>query len=157
MDLREPDWQREVPRQFWDLSRKLLSAIRTYQSLRGKTNLYNKLRTKLCVLQHKFWSVVCGAEIDLNCNIGGGLLMPHPNGIVIHPKAIIGVNCLIFHQVTLAGIVKLGFHVDIGAGAKIIGPLSIGDNVRIGANAVVISDIPDNDTQVGIPARTTKR
>jgi serine O-acetyltransferase len=63
--------------------------------------------------------VVCGAEIDLNCNIGGGLLMPHPNGIVIHPKAIIGLNCLIFHQVTLVGIVKLGFHVDIGAGAKL--------------------------------------
>ena len=156
MDWKEPNWQREVPAKFWDPGKQLLATIRDYQNLKGKTNLYYKLRTNICMVQHKFWSVVTGAEIDLNCKIGGGLLMPHPNGIVIHPDAVIGVNCLIFQQVTLAGRVTLGFHVDIGAGAKILGPLFIGNNVKVGANAVVTSDIPDNDTQVGIPARTTK-
>jgi serine O-acetyltransferase len=156
MDWKQPDWNREVPQQFWDPSRKLLASIRTYQHLKNKTNIYSKLLLRICVLKHKFWSVVTGAEIDLNCKIAGGLMMPHPNGIVIHPKAVIGPNCLIFQQVTLAGKVTLGFHVDIGAGAKILGPLSVGDNVKVGANAVVIADIPNDDTQVGIPARTVK-
>lgn len=52
-------------------------------------------------MQHRLWSVVTGAEIDLNAKIGGGLLRPHPNGIVIHPDAVIVCNCLIFQQVTL--------------------------------------------------------
>jgi len=95
---------------------------------------------------------VSGAEIDLSCQIGGGLLIPHPNGIVIHPKSTIGPNCLIFQQVTLAGPVDLGFHVDIGAGAKLLGPITVGDNVRIGANSVVTKHIESETTVVGIPA-----
>jgi serine O-acetyltransferase len=157
MDWKEPDWNREAPEKFWDPGRKLLASIRTYQRLKNRTDMYSKLLIKICVLRYIFWSIVTGAEIDLNCKIGGGLLLPHPNGIVIHPKAVIGPNCLIFQQVTLAGKVKLGFHVDIGAGAKLLGPLNIGDNVKVGANAVVTSDIPNNDTQVGIPARTTSK
>ena len=87
-----------------------------------------------------------GAEIPLTCQIGGGLLIPHPNGIVIHPDAKIGVNCLIFHQVTLGsrgprGVPNIAGHVDIGAGAKILGPVTIGAHARIGANAVVISNV----------------
>ncbi len=53
------------------------------------------------MLRHRFWSVVTGADIPLGCRIGGGLLLPHPNGVVIHPDAAIGPNCLIFQQVTL--------------------------------------------------------
>ena len=157
MDWKVPDWQREVPQKFWDPSRKLLASIRNYQSYNKKSNLYSKLLGKICVLRHRFWSAVCGADIPINSNLGGGLLMPHPNGIVIHPDAIVGVNCLILQQVTLTSDVKLGFHVDIGAGAKILGPLSIGNNVKIGANAVVISDVSDDDTQVGIPSRSTRK
>jgi serine O-acetyltransferase len=157
MDWKLPDWQREMPQKFWDPSRKLLASIRTYQSYNKKSNLYSKLLCKVCVLRHRFWSAVCGADIPINANIGGGLLMPHPNGIVIHPDAIVGVNCLILQQVTLTSDVKIGFHVDIGAGAKILGPLSIGNNVKIGANAVVISDVSDDDTQVGIPSRSTRK
>jgi serine O-acetyltransferase len=157
MDWKLPDWQREMPQKFWDPSRKLLASIRTYQSYNKKSNLYSKLLCKICVLRHRFWSAVCGADIPINANIGGGLLMPHPNGIVIHPDAIVGVNCLILQQVTLTSDVKIGFHVDIGAGAKILGPLSIGNNVKIGANAVVISDVSDDDTQVGIPSRSTRK
>lgn len=101
---------------------------------------------------YRFWSIVTGADIPLNTTIGGGLMIPHPNGIVIHPGSTIGPNCLIFQQVTLAGAVRLGYHVDIGAGAKIIGPLTIGNNVRIGANAVVTKDVASGLTVAGIPA-----
>jgi serine O-acetyltransferase len=100
---------------------------------------------------------VTGADIPLNCKLGGGLLMPHPNGIVIHPDAMIGPNCLLFQQVTIGagngGIPTIGGHVDIGAGAKIIGRVTVGNHAKIGANAVVISDIPEGATAVGVPAR----
>lgn len=153
-DWSTPLWGRERPEKFWDPGKKLIQSIRDFQKLENSKNPIHLLRKKMCVLRHRFWSVVTGAEIDLNCKIGGGLLIPHPNGIVIHPTATIGVNCLIFHQVTLAGKVDLGFHVDIGAGAKIIGPLSVGNNVRIGANSVVTKDIASGITVAGIPAIT---
>jgi serine O-acetyltransferase len=89
----------------------------------------------------------------LNTQIAGGLRLTHPTGIIIHPDAKIGPNCMIFHQVTLAGAVELGGHVDIGAGAKVLGPLRVGDDARIGANAVVTCDVDAGQTVVGIPAR----
>lgn len=113
-------------------------------------------------MRHKFWSVVTGADIPLNCKIGGGLLLPHPNGIVIHPSAQIGPNCLIFQQVTIGTrkgeemLPVIGGHVDIGAGAKILGNVSIGDHARIGANAVVIIDVPARKTAVGVSATIVK-
>jgi serine O-acetyltransferase len=148
-----PMWQREEPKNFWDPSRKLLKSIRQYQVLAKSNNPIHRVRAKVCAIRHRFWSVVTGAEIDLNCQIGGGLLLPHPNGVVIHPDAIIGPNCLIFQQVTLAGAVTLGYHVDLGAGAKILGPLRIGNHVNVGANAVVTKDTASNQTVVGIPAK----
>lgn len=152
IDWSQPLWEREVPRRFWDPSRKLLKAIRQYQALKPSKNPIVILRKKVCVIRHRFWSVVTGAEIALNSQIGGGLLLPHPNGVVIHPGTVIGINCLIFQQVTLAGIVKLGDHVDIGAGAKILGPLKVGDNARVGANAVVTKNVGEGCTVAGIPA-----
>ena len=83
--------------------------------------------------------------------------MPHPNGIVVHPDTRIGPNCLVFQQVTLAvgnnGAPRIGGHVDIGTGAKILGGVTIGDHSKIGANAVVLEDVPAFATAVGIPAR----
>lgn len=83
--------------------------------------------------------------------------MPHPNGIVIHPDVRVGPNCLIFQQVTIGtrgsgGVPQIGGHVDVGAGAKILGAVRIGNHVVIGANAVVMQDVPDNCMAVGIPA-----
>ena len=105
--------------------------------------------------------MVTGADIPLNCRIGGGLLLPHPNGVVIHPDAEIGPNCLIFHQVTVGqagdAVPVLEGHVDVGAGAKIIGRLKIGKHAKIGANAVVLDDVPAGATAVGIPARVVRR
>jgi serine O-acetyltransferase len=108
---------------------------------------------------HRFWSAVTGADIPLNTSIGGGLLIPHPNGIVIHPEARIGPNCLILQQVrrgvggTRTGTPQLGGHVDIGAGAKVLGGIVLGDHSKIGANAVVLSHVPSHATAVGIPAK----
>lgn len=105
-------------------------------------------------LQHRFWSVVTGAEIHLNTKkMGGGLVLTHPNGVVIHPDVEIGVNCLILQQVTIVKGVKIGGHVDIHAGAKVIRSVTIGDHAKIGANAVVLTDVPEGATAVGVPAR----
>jgi serine O-acetyltransferase len=87
------------------------------------------------VLRHRFWSVVHRRRHPAELRLGGGLLMPHPNGIVIHPKATVGVNCLIFQQVTIGiggrpGVPRIGGHVDIGAGAKILGGVVVGDHAR---------------------------
>jgi serine O-acetyltransferase len=150
-----PDWEREKPAQFWDPSRKLILAIRRYQYAQNKKGLHWVILCKWFVLRHRFWSVVTGADIPLTCQLGGGLLIPHPNGIVIHPDAKIGVNCLIFQQVTVGGrdepgAPEIGGHVDIGAGAKILGPVRIGPNARIGANAVVVKDVLSGTVAVGM-------
>jgi len=153
-----PDWNREkIFRGKYEPSKYLLNIIRRYQSVIGKGGI-PVLFKFLLVLRFRFWSVVCGADIPLNSNLGGGLLIPHPNGIVIHPAAAIGANCLIFQQVTIGtgsepGYPTIGSHVDVGAGAKILGGITIGDNVKIGANSVVIKSVPDNCTVVGIPGR----
>jgi serine O-acetyltransferase len=153
-----PDWTRERPQRFWDPGRKLLRAIRGYQHWRGRRGPLAALARRWLVLRHRLWSVATGADIPLNARIGGGLLIPHPNGIVVHPDARIGANCLIFQQVTIGtaggeGVPEIGGHTDIGAGAKVLGPVVVGAHVRIGANAVVIGDVPSGATVVGIPAR----
>jgi serine O-acetyltransferase len=153
-----PDWDREKPQRFWDPGRKLLLAIRRYQHWRTRNGPVSLVARKMLVLRHRFWSVVTGADIPLNCIIGGGLLIPHPNGIVIHPASRIGVNCLIFQQVTIGtrgstAAPQIKGHVDIGAGAKILGPVTIGAHARIGANAVVMIDVPECSTAIGVPAK----
>lgn len=151
------DWSRERPRQFWDPGRKLLLAIRQYQYWRSRGGTISSCICKCLVLRYRFWSMVAGAEIPLNCNIGGGLLINHPNGIVIHPDAKIGVNCLVLQQVTIGkgqdGVPEIAGHVDIGAGAKILGAVRIGSHAKIGANAVVLKDVPSRGIAVGVPAR----
>lgn len=153
-----PDWSREQKRFFsWNPSRALLGSIRSYQRHANSRNPLRVVMKKWAVLRHRFWCVVTGADIPLNCLIGGGLLLPHPNGIVIHPSARIGPNCLIFQQVTIGTrtgevLPVIGGHVDIGAGAKILGNVRIGDHARIGANAVVLNDVPAGKTAIGIPA-----
>ena len=148
-----PDMSLEAIRRFWDPASKLMRALRRYQAARYRGGLWAGLERRYWVLNHLFWSTITQSEIHLNCRIAGGLRMPHPTGIIIHPDAKIGPNCMIFHQVTLAGPVTLGGHVDIGAGAKILNGVTIGDHVTIGANAVVTRDLPSGVTVAGIPAR----
>jgi serine acetyltransferase len=197
-----------------------LRTIRRYQVWSKRQGLLSVFIRKSLVLRYRFWSVDTGADIPLNCQIGGGLLIPHPNGIVIHPNAKIGVNCFDFPTgyagqprmrrgsrnrrrgsnfrvkrmsvatlslttsaaSSLSGYAKfgdncrirngvtiglrrveeqfapvIGHNVDIGAGAKLLGPIKIGDNVIIGANAVVLCDVPANSIAVGVPATIKPR
>jgi serine O-acetyltransferase len=157
----QPDWSREAkPFLAWVPWKSLLASIRSYQRHRAPGGLLSLLARNVAVLRHRFWSAVTGADIPLNCEIGGGLSIPHPNGIVIHPGSRIGPNCMIFQQVTLGmshgGVPQIGGHVDIGAGAKVLGPIQVGDHARIGANAVVMCDVPPDATAVGIPARIVR-
>jgi len=153
----EPDWSREKSSRWWQPSCQLLKSLRNYQKWQKYGGILGYLLCRLNVIQHRFWTVVTGTDIPLNCQIKGGLLLPHPNGVVIHPSASIGPNCLIFQQVTIVSDVKIGGHVDIGAGAKIIRSITIGDHALIGANAVVICDVPPGATAVGIPAKIIKK
>jgi serine O-acetyltransferase len=153
-----PDWSREaLGRSEWAPGKRLLAAIRDYQKLGHDRTPLRWIGRRWATLRHRFWSAVSGAEIPLNARIGGGLLIPHPNGIVIHPGAVIGPNCLILQQVTIGtladgGLPVLEGHVDVGAGAKILGPLRIGAHAIIGANAVVLKNVPEGATAVGVPA-----
>ena len=156
------DWSRERKGRFeWVPSRSLLASIRDYQRLSNSAGAFARWLRPLVVLRHRLWTVVTGADIPLNCKLGGSLLLPHPNGIVIHPDAEIGPNCLLFQQVTIGdaagGVPTLEGHVDVGAGAKIIGRLKVGKHARIGANAVVLEDVPAGATAVGVPARIVPR
>lgn len=154
-----PDWRREAKSLLeWAPPRALLASIRRYQGAHRYIQPLARLIKVIAVLQHRFWSVVTGADIPINTEIGGGLLIPHPNGIVIHPGVSIGPNCLILQQVTLGSNEKgdlpwIGGHVDIGAGAKLIGKVHVGNHAKIGANAVVLIDVPAYATAVGVPAK----
>lgn len=105
-----------------------------------------------------------GIEIHPGAKIGKGLFIDHGMGVVIGETAEVGDNVTIYHGVTLGGTGKdkgkrhptIGNNVVIGAGAKILGPISIGNNVKVGANAVVLKDVPDNVTVVGIPAKIVR-
>lgn len=157
-----PDWSRETPVRCWDPGPKLLKSLRDYQAWQQRKGVLPIIALKWCVLRHRFWSVVTGADIPLNCRIGGGLRIPHPNGIVIHPAAEIGVNCLIHQQVTIGTKMNGGFpvikgHVDIGAGAKILGGVTLHEHALVGANAVVTKDVNSYEVVAGIPAKVVKR
>lgn len=106
-----------------------------------------------------------GIEIHPGAKIGKGLFIDHGMGVVIGETAEVGDNVTIYHGATLGGTGKdkgkrhptIGNNVIIGAGAKLLGPLYVGDNVKVGANAVVLKDIPANSTAVGIPAKIITR
>lgn len=155
----EADLTREIPKQSWAPNKKLIKSLRDYQKFKYQSSLVARIMCKIAVLRHRFWSIITAADIPINSNIGGGLIIPHPNGIVIHPNSVIGVNCLIHQQVTI-GVnrnsnipPKIGGHVDIGAGAKIIGNITVGEHALIGANAVVVKDVEPYSIVAGVPAK----
>jgi len=106
-----------------------------------------------------------GIEIHPGATIGKGLCIDHGMGVVIGETAEIGDDVLIYHGVTLGGTGKdkgkrhptIGNGVVIGAGAKVLGPIKVGNNAKIGANAVVVKDVPEGATAVGIPAKNIIR
>ncbi|MBI9086101.1 MAG: serine acetyltransferase [Desulfobacterales bacterium] len=107
----------------------------------------------------KLVQIACGIELPCEVPMGRHFRMDHFGGIIISGYARFGDHCIVRNGVTI-GLKNLdekcaphiGNHVNIGAGAKLLGPIIIGDHVDIGANAVVITDVPDNCIAVGIPA-----
>lgn len=103
-----------------------------------------------------------GIALPRSAEIGGGLRIDHFGAIVISPGAVIGKNCTIRQGVTIGNrkslddIPVLGDGVDIGAGAKLLGAIHIGNGAKIGANAVVLTDVPEGATAVGVPAKIVR-
>lgn len=111
-------------------------------------------------LLYKLVQVLTGIELPCEAHIGKGFVIDHFGGIIISGYARFGDHCRIRNGVVV-GLSRtdqplapiIGDHCDIGAGAKVLGPIRVGNHVRIGANAVVIADVPDHHIAVGVPAR----
>ncbi|WP_195988737.1 serine O-acetyltransferase EpsC [Clostridium sp. D53t1_180928_C8] len=127
--------------------------------------LYTKRLFFLARLISQVSRFFTGIEIHPGAKIGKGLVIDHGMGVVIGETAELGENVLLYHGVTLGGTGKdkgkrhptLGDNVIIGAGAKVLGPIYIGSNSKIGANSVVLKDVPEGATAVGIPAKNIIR
>lgn len=116
------------------------------------------------LLSH-FARVLTAIDIHPGAVIGSGFFIDHGCGVVIGETAVVGDDCTLYHQVTLGGVSwspgrrhpSLGDSVLVGAGAKVLGPIEVGNGARVGANSVVVEDVPPNMTVVGIPARVVNR
>jgi serine O-acetyltransferase len=115
-------------------------------------------------LLFKFIQIITGIELPCEAEVGRNFVIDHFGGIIVSGHTKFGDNCRIRNGVTI-GLRRIeeklapviGNNVDIGAGAKLLGPITIGDNVTIGANAVVLSDVPTNSIAVGVPATIRPR
>ena len=147
-------------------ARSAFEVLLLYPSIHALLNhriahkLYKKKHFFLARLLSQISRFFTGIEIHPGATIGKGLFIDHGMGVVIGETAEIGDDVLIYHGVTLGGTGKdtgkrhptVGNNVVIGCGAKVLGPINIGNNVKIGANSVVLKDVPDDSTTVGIPA-----
>ena len=158
-------------------AKSLLSVILTYPGVKAVffhqiSNFFYKagfdLVARIISQTVRFFT---GIEIHPGAKIGKNLFIDHGMGVVIGETSEIGNNVTIYHAVTLGGSSPsidserqrnekrhptIGNDVVIGSGAQIIGPIKIGNNARIAANAVVVKDVPENATMVGIPAKAVK-
>lgn len=138
-----------------------------------KVMLHYRLAHKLYVNKHYFlarWISQrgvrkTGIEIHPGAKIGKGFFIDHGNGVIIGETAVVGDNVTLFQGVTLGGTGKeqgkrhptIGNNVMISAGAKVLGSFRVGDNSKIGAGSVVLEEVPENSTVVGVPGRVVRR
>lgn len=122
--------------------------------------LYLKNMKVFSYILYKLTFLMLGCTVPPSAKLEKGVNFGHPIGIVIHQNAIIGKNTLIYQNVTIGRkdlssqkCPVIGENCVIGAGACLLGDISIGNNVTIGANAVVITDVPDNSVAIGVPAQ----
>ncbi|MGO3801603.1 MAG: serine O-acetyltransferase EpsC [Fusobacterium sp.] len=143
----------------------LYSGIHSLISHRIAHFLYKKRIFFIARLISQISKFFTGIEIHPGATIGKGFFIDHGNGVVIGETAEIGDNVMIYHQVTLGGTgnekgVKrhptVGDNCIIGTGAKLLGNITIGKNSKIGANSVVLRNVPENATVVGIPGKVKK-
>ena len=130
---------------------------------RLQESAHNKGNVRVATLLRGLNISLTGADFAPGCDLGPGLVIRHPVGIVVGCEAVAGPNCTLLQQVTLGEKYAdgrspheypvLGENVVVGAGVKILGAVHVGDWAVIGANAVVTSDVPPGATAVGIPAR----
>jgi serine O-acetyltransferase len=125
--------------------------------LRVPFSLLYKILKPIC-------EILTGIELPCETVVGRRFRIDHFGGIIISGDAVFGDDCVIRNGVTVGlrhtgirGAPIIGNRVDIGAGAKILGPIHVGDDVAIGANAVVLKDVPANSIAVGVPARILPR
>lgn len=138
----------------------LYPSIHALMAYRIAHFLYKHKRFFLARLISQLSRFFTGIEIHPGAKIGRGLFIDHGMGVVIGETAEIGDNVLLYHGVTLGGTGKdkgkrhptIGNGVVIGTGAKVLGPIKVGDNAKIGANSVVLKPVPEGATSVGIPA-----
>lgn len=124
-----------------------------------RPTLLRKFLSLIYRVLYKIVQIVTGIELPCEVPIGKNFVIEHSGGIVVSGFAKFGVNCRIRNGVVI-GLSRVsdpcapvfGDNVDIGAGAKVLGNIRIGNNVCIGANAVVLQDVPDNSIAVGVPA-----
>lgn len=115
-------------------------------------------------IAYKFVQILTGIDLPCEVEVGRNFVIDHFGGIIVSGYAKFGDNCRLRHDVCIGlrhtdepVAPVIGSNVDIGAGAKILGSITIGDNVLIGANAVVITDVPSNSIAVGVPAKIQPR
>jgi serine O-acetyltransferase len=134
-----------------------------YRFGRWRYGIKLALARKFCSLIYKILfklvQIITGVELPCEAVVGRNFVIDHFGGIIISGYAVFGDNCRIRNGVVVGlrliedrRAPRFGNNVDIGAGAKILGPIVIGDNVLIGANAVVLSDVPSDSIAVGVPA-----
>ncbi len=135
------------------------SAMVLYRLMQGARELH---LAPLEMVFNKLNSIVNSCVIGRGADFGPGFVIVHSHGVVINGKVRGGANVHLEHEVTLGDSGSgdcpvLGSNVYVGAGAKVIGPVAIGDGAKVGANAVVVRDVDADTTVVGIPARPVRR
>lgn len=146
---------------FWALQVYRLGHLR----YRFKSRLMRWPLGALHLVLAKLAEMLCGVSIGVSAKIGRRLVIEHSGAIVVHGNAVIGDDCIIRQGVTIGNRRRdrpleaphIGHRVNIGAGAKILGGVRVGDDAEIGANAVVIADVPAGALAVGVPARVILR
>jgi serine O-acetyltransferase len=152
-----------------DWTRPGFRAVASHRFGNWRMGIRTKIFRAPFSLMYKFVFVHCrnvyGIELPYTCTLGRRVVFEHQGGVVIHGNSVIGDDCIIRQGVTLGNrslespldAPVLGRGVNVGAGAKILGNVTIGDDAVIGANAVVLIDVPAGALAVGVPAKITMR
>lgn len=148
-----------------DWTKPGLRAVAAHRFGVWRMNLQPKILRAPFSIVYRMWyrhaRNVYGIDLPYSVQLGQRVVIEHSGGIIIHGSAVIGDDCILRQGVTLGNryldkpfdAPRLGKRVNVGAGAKILGAVMIGDDAQIGANAVVLRDVPAGATAVGIPAR----